>query len=104
MSESTPNPFSFLTRLPDAELSGSVEKAPGVMIDGAWSGERALTNVLYGEKVAEPTYTIGITGRGTLQMGEQEFRELLSAMLGLFESRSPGFAGKDGLTSPSKAG
>ena len=100
----TDNPFAFLTRLPDAQMSGVVDKAPGVQIDGAWSGEHALVNVLFGEKVPVPTYTIGITGRGTLQMTEQDFRDLLSAMLAVFESRSPGFSAKTGPTSPSAAG
>jgi len=98
------NPFAFLARLPDAEMSGVIDKAPGVQIDGAWSGQHALVNVLFGEKMPEPTYTIGITGRGTLQMSEQEYRDLLSSMLAVFESRSPGFAAKNGPTSPSKAG
>jgi hypothetical protein len=98
------NPFAFLSRLPDAEMSGVVDKAPGVKIDGAWAGQHALVNCLFGEKVPQTTYTIGITGRGTLQMGEQEFRDLLSSMLAVFESRSPGFAVKSGPTSPSAAG
>lgn len=97
------NPFHFLTRLPDAQMSGVVEKQPGVMIDGAWAGNHALVNALFGEKVPQTTYTIGITGRGTLQMGEQEFRDLLSAMLAVFESRSPGFNYEKGPTSPSQA-
>jgi hypothetical protein len=94
------NPFHFLTRLPDAQMSGVIEKHPGVMIDGAWAGEHALVNALFGDKVPQTTYTIGITGRGTLQMGEQEFRDLLSAMLAVFESRSPGFNPATGPTSP----
>lgn len=98
------NPFDFLKRLPDAQLSGEVAKGPGVMINGAWSGEHALVNVLYGENVTQTTYTIGITGRGTLQMGEQDFRTLLSSMLAIFEVRSPGFGMKTEPTSPSKAG
>jgi len=98
------NPFAFLARLPEAHMSGVVDKAPGVQIDGAWAGDHALVNCLFGEKMPQPTYTIGITGRGTLQMGEQEFRDLLSAMLAVFESRSPGFAAKGGPTSPSAAG
>lgn len=97
------NPFDFLKRLPDAQLSGEIEKSPGVLINGAWSGNHALVNVLYGEKLPQPTYTIGITGRGTLQIGEQEFRDLLSAMLAVFEVRSPGFAAKGEPTSPAMA-
>lgn len=100
----TPNPFDFLKRLPDAQLSGVVEKAPGVLINGAWSGDHALVNVLYGDKVGQTTYTIGITGRGTLQMGEGEFRTLLSSMLAIFEVRSPGFGLKTEPTSPSLVG
>lgn len=97
------NPFDFLKRLPDAQMSGEVAKSPGVMINGAWCGQHALVNVLYGDDVAQTTYTIGITGRGTLQMGEQEFRDLLSSMIALFEIRSPGFASKGVPTSPSAA-
>lgn len=82
----------FLNRLPTTNLSGPVEKSDGVMIEGAWTGEHALVNILYGDEVPQNTYTIGITGRGTLQMPEQEFRDLLSAMLGLFESRAAGVA------------
>ena len=104
MTDTAQNPFHFLTRLPDAQMSGIVEKAPGVMIDGAWAGQHALANCLFGDKVPQTTYTIGITGRGTLQMGEQEFRDLLSAMLALFESRSPGFIYANGPTSPQAAG
>ena len=103
MTLDTNNPFYFLCRLPEAQMSGIVDKAPGVQIDGAWAGEHALVNVLFGEKVAQPTYTIGITGRGTLQMPEQEFRDLLSAMLAVFESRSPGFAAKGKPTPPAVA-
>lgn len=97
-----PNPYAFLNRLPDAQMSGEVAKSPGVLIDGAWSGQHALTNVLYGDKVPQTTYTIGITGRGTLQMTEQDFRDLLSTMIAVFESRSPGFLGKKGITLPSE--
>lgn len=104
MAEAAKNPFDFLKRLPDAQISGEVAKSAGVLINGAWSGEHALVNVLYGDKVPQTTYTIGITGRGTLQMTEMDFRNLLSAMLALFEVRSPGFGLKTQPTSPSLAG
>lgn len=95
------NPFDFLKRLPDASLSGTHQKAEGVMIDGSWCGKHALVNVLHGDQMPQQTWTIGIAGRGTLQMGETEFRELLSSMLALFEYRSPGFTGGLVPTSPS---
>lgn len=95
------NPFDFLKRLPDASLTGTHPKGEGVLIDGSWSGTHALVNVLHGEKMPQQTWTIGIAGRGTLQMGETEFRELLSSMLALFEYRSPGFVGGLTPTSPS---
>lgn len=103
MADKQQNPFRFLTRLPDAQMSGVVEKSPGVNIDGAWTGQHALVNCLFGSKVPETTYTIGITGRGTLQMSEQDFRDLLSSMLAVFESRSPGFSHERGPTPPSQA-
>lgn len=95
------NPFDFLKRLPDASLSGTHPKSEGVLIDGAWCGVHAMANVLHGDKMPQQTWTIGIAGRGTLQMGETEARELLSAMLALFEYRSPGFNGGLAPTSPS---
>jgi hypothetical protein len=98
MADAAKNPFEFLSRLPDAQLSGEVERADGVLINGAWCGKHALVNVLYGDKMPNPTYTIGIAGRGTLQMAEQEYRELLSSMLALFEMRSPGALAKSGPT------
>jgi hypothetical protein len=104
MAEAAKNPFEFLARLPDAQMSGEVVREPGVLINGAWCGKHALVNVLYGDKMPNPTYTIGIAGRGTLQMAEQEFRELLSSMLALFEMRSPGALAKAAPTPFAQAG
>ena len=85
------NAFEFLTRLPDAQLTGDFEKSPGVTISGAWTGNNALVNCLHGDAVKERTYTIGISGRGTLQIPEQEYRDLLSSMISMFEYMSPNF-------------
>jgi hypothetical protein len=40
-----------------------------------------LVNILYGEKVPQRTYTIGVNGRGSLVVDEQEFRDLLMSMV-----------------------
>lgn len=82
--------FDFLRRLPTAEVTGKFEKSPGVTIDGAFR-QNALVNVLFGEKVPRVTYTIGVNGRGSLVMEEEEFRDLLTTMIKMFEVRSPGY-------------
>jgi hypothetical protein len=82
--------FDFLKRFTAAEHVGAFEKHPGVTIDGAWLRD-ALVNVLTGEKVPQRTYTIGHNGRGSLVLAEQEFRDLLMAMIKMAEVMSPGF-------------
>ena len=78
--------FDFLASLPEAQTTGVVSRAPGILIDGAFIGN-TLVNVLFGENVPNTTYTVGINGRGSLVMEEQEFRDLLSSMLALFDAR-----------------
>lgn len=82
--------FDFLKRLPVAQITGVFEKSPGVNIDGSFL-RNALVNVLFGEKVPRITYTIGMSGRGSLVMEEEEFRDLLTTMIKMFEVRSPGY-------------
>lgn len=82
--------FSFLNRFSKAEHVGVFEKTPGINIDGAWKGN-ALVNILFGEKVPRITYTIGVNGRGSLVVEEQEFRDLLMSMILVAETRSPGY-------------
>lgn len=72
--------FDFLKRFRPAEHVGAFEKTPGITIDGAFVGN-ALVNILYGEKVPQRTYTIGVNGRGSLVVDEQEFRDLLMSMV-----------------------
>jgi hypothetical protein len=82
--------FEFLRSLPEAGYVGAFEKSPGINIDGAFIGN-ALVNILFGEKVPAKTYTIGVNGRGSLVMEEQEFRDLLASMIKTFESQKLGF-------------
>lgn len=82
--------FDFLKRFAAAEHVGVFEKTPGVNIDGAFL-RNALVNVLFGEKVPAVTYTIGVNGRGSLVVEEQEFRDLLMSMIKMAEVRSPGY-------------
>lgn len=99
------NPFDFLKSLPDATITEPFEKHPGVFISAALiegQGRNVFIECIHGEKVTQVTYTLNIGGRGALVFGEQEFRDLLSAGLALFETRQPGFS-KDGPTSPAKA-
>jgi hypothetical protein len=85
--------FDFLNRFRPAEHVGVFEKNPGINIDGAFVGD-ALVNVLFGEKVPQITYTIGVGGRGSLVVAEQEFRDLLMSMVKMAEVRSPGYMDK----------
>lgn len=97
------NPFDFLKRLPDAQITGDFEQSPGIKINGAFCEKsNVLVNVMHGPKVPQITWTLSVAGRGALVMGEQEFRDLLSAGLALFEVRSPGFSAPEP-TSPQKA-
>ncbi len=83
--------FGFLERLPEAtEFHHGYEKSEGVKI-GYAIVDNALVNVLFGEKSPRPRYEIGVGGRGSLFMEEQEFRNLLSSMIKVFETRSPGY-------------
>ncbi len=82
--------FDFLRRLPVANITGVFEKTPGVNIDATFL-RNALVNVLFGEKVPRVTYTVGVNGRGSLVVEEDEFRDLLAGMIKMFEVRSPGY-------------
>jgi hypothetical protein len=79
--------------LPEAQLTGEFQKAPGINIDGSFC-RNALVNVIHGDAVPTKTYTIGVNGRGSLVMEEQEFRDLLASMALLFDSRQPGYVPK----------
>ncbi len=68
-----------LPNLPMAEMSGEVERQPGILINGAHVAN-AIVTVLYGEAVKEPSFTIGVQGRGTLNIPEAEFKQLLGTM------------------------
>ena len=99
------NPFKFISRLPDATITPPFEKHPGILISAALvegKGRNVFIECVHGDKVPQVTYTLNVGGRGALVFGEQEFRDILSAGLALFETRQPGFYG-DGPPSPAKA-
>lgn len=99
------NPFDFITRLPDAVITPPFEKHPGIFIQAAMvegKGHNVFIEVIYGPKCPQVTYTLNIGGRGALVFGEQEFSDLLSSGLALFEVRSLSFVG-DQPTSPQAA-
>lgn len=88
------NPFAFISRLPDATLTAPFEKHPGVFISAALvegKGRNVIIETLHGEAVREPVYTLNVGGRGSLVIGEQEFRDIVSAGLAMFEARQKGF-------------
>ena len=88
------NPFAFLARLPDATITQPFEKHEGVFIQGAFIegvGRTVVIETVFGPKVPAPIYTLNIGGRGSLVMDEQQFRDIASAAIALFEVRqSPG--------------
>ncbi len=70
--------FDFLKRLPDATVQGDYEKEPGLLINAAYidgTKSNVLVNVMHGAKVPQITWTVSVAGRGSLVMGEQEFRD-----------------------------
>lgn len=97
------NPFDFLKRLPDATLTEPYEKHPGIFIQAALiegPGRNVFIEAIFGPNVPQVTYTVNVGGRGSLVIPEQEFRDLLSSGLALFEARSPGFASKGNKPTP----
>ncbi len=103
MAEPVSNPFEFIARLPEATITNPYEKHPGVFIQAALiegPGRNVFIEVIYGPKVPTVTYTVNVGGRGALVIAEQEFRDLLSSGLALFEVRT---TGKDGPTPTSAA-
>lgn len=100
------NPFDFLKRLPDATITEAFEKHPGIFIQAALvegPNHNVFIEVIFGPKAPQVTYTLNIGGRGALVFGEQEFRDILSAGLALFEVRSPGSVPGMDPTSPQQA-
>lgn len=94
MSE-TANPFAFIARLPQATLTPPFEKHPGVFISASLvegKGRQVVIETLHGDTVREPVYTLNVGGRGSLVVAEQEFRDIVSAGLAMFEARQKGFS------------
>lgn len=105
MTEATNNPFKFLARLPDATLTQPFEKHTGIFVTAGLvegKGRNVFIECIHGDKVPVVTYTLNVGGRGALVFGEQEFRDILSSGLALFEARQPGFY-QDGPTPMSSA-
>lgn len=98
-----PNPFDFLKRLPEATLTAPFEKHPGIFIQAALiegPGRNVFIECIFGPNVPNVTYTVNVGGRGSLVIPEQEFRDLLSSGLALFEVRT---TAKEEPTPPSAA-
>lgn len=103
MADPVNNPFAFIARLPEATITQPYEKHPGVFIQAALiegPGRNVFIEVIYGPKVPAVTYTVNVGGRGALVIPEQEFRDLVSIGLALFEIRT---TGKEEPTSTSAA-
>lgn len=95
MAEEPTNPFAFIARLPDATITEGFEKHPGIFIRAALiegPGRNVFIECVYGPAVPTVTYTLNVGGRGALVFGEQEFRDIVSAGLALFEGRQTDFS------------
>lgn len=95
MADEPANPFAYITKLPQATLSGPpFEKHPGIFISAALvegKGRNVFIEAVHGPNVPQPVYTLNVGGRGSLVFGEQEFRDIASAALALFEARLTGY-------------
>lgn len=80
--------LAVLENLPKPEVFDSVAHPSGASISGASFGN-GLVSVLHGVKVPDPSYTIGVLGRGTLNLPEAEFKQLLSCMASIYVLRFP---------------
>ena len=91
MTDQVTNPFAFIARLPEASITQPFEKHPGVFVQAALiegPGRNVFIEAIFGDKVPTVTYTVNVGGRGALVIAEQEFRDLLSSGLALFEIRT----------------
>jgi len=91
MTNQVANPFDFITRLPEASITQPYEKHPGIFIQAALiegPGRNVFIEAIFGPNVPTVTYTVNVGGRGSLVIAEQEFRDLLSSGLALFEIRT----------------
>lgn len=91
----TINPFAFIARLPEATITDEFVKSEGVniratLVEGP--GRNVVIEAIYGDNVPAPVYTVNVGGRGSLVIGETEFRDLVSAGLAMFEGKQSGFA------------
>lgn len=94
MADEATNPFAFIARLPDATITEEFEKHPGIFIRAALcegKDRNVFIECVYGPQVPVPVYTLNVGGRGSLVLGEQEFRDIVSASLALFEGRQTEF-------------
>lgn len=90
MADDATNPFAFIARLPDATVTQPFEKHEGIFIQAALiegKGRNVFIECVSGPAVPTPVYTLNVGGRGSLVLGEQEFRDIASAALALFEIR-----------------
>jgi hypothetical protein len=81
----------YLNRLPEATITQPYEKHPGIFVQAALvegPGRNVFIEAIFGPNVPVTTYTINVGGRGALVIAEQEFRDLLSSALFLFEIRT----------------
>jgi len=103
MADKVANPFAFINRLPEATITQPFEKHTGVFVQAALvegPGRNVFVEVISGPKVPVRTYTVNVGGRGALVIAEQEFRDLLSSGLALFEIHT---TSKDAPTNPAAA-
>lgn len=80
--------IAVLENLPKPEVIESNPHPSGALVSGA-SVANGLVSVLHDGPVREASYTIGVLGRGTLNLPESEFKQLLACMASMYLLRFP---------------
>lgn len=75
----------LIDNVPKAEVNADMEHPSGALISSAHVAN-GMVSVLHGEKMREPSYTIGVLGRGTLNLPHDEFKQLLGSMAAIYNA------------------
>jgi len=80
--------LAVLENLPKPEVVDSTPHPSGAVISGA-TVANGVVSVLHGGPMNGASYTIGVLGRGTLNLPEGEFKQLLACMSSIYLLRFP---------------
>ncbi|USM11557.1 hypothetical protein vBCbaSRXM_112 [Citromicrobium phage vB_CbaS-RXM] len=82
--------LNYLQKLPVARSGSDTAGQPGksMFITSGWVGRAVANRSQFPENPDSNNYVIGVNGRGSLQIAENEFDELLSSMLAVARVRA----------------